>query len=60
LDLLKEEAVKRDPNSNGFIEYVLAEKFMPDVRPFFVKYGFVKQHGNLTCGYVWEPYVYRW
>ena len=60
LDLLKSEAVRRVPFSKGFIEFVLDEKFMPDVRPFFIKCGFVKQYGKLTAGYVWEPYVYEW
>lgn len=60
LSLLREELARREPETRKLIEYVLDEKFMPDVRPFFIKMGFEPVDERLNAGYCWQPFVLRW
>ena len=60
LTLLEAECAVRRPDVKGFVEYVLDEEFMPDVRPFFLKMGFVARARAVREDvlYVWKPYVF--
>ena len=60
LTLLEAECAVRRPDVKGFVEYVLDEEFMPDVRPLLRKKGLVARARAVREDvlYVWKPYVF--